>query len=53
MHDTATRRRSNKTQPAKRPHQKKNLKQQNRNTTDKTAHTPPSPLMFKGEHKGV
>ena len=27
-----------KTHTAKRPHQKKNLKQQNRNTTDKTAH---------------
>ena len=36
MHDTATRRRSNKHIYGYTPNQKKNLKQQNRNTTDKT-----------------
>ena len=35
------------------PNHKKNLKKHSRNTTDKTDHPHPSPLMPKGELKGV
>ena len=53
MHDTATRRRSKEPTRATRPHQKRNLNRPNRNTTDKTDQPHPSPLMSKGEQKGV